>query len=294
MQTLLDIGISPLTANTPLRYTGGKTQAKQDIYRFFRDMNVKRVVSPFCGGCSFELYASAKGLDVLASDNLHELIVFWRVLSQTPVMLSEKIEEILDSIGFVITKDVAVIEEMYPKCEEILRNAAQACLDATDPTEKSAWLYIRNRTAYQAIMFHFKRGLQVCEIKLGNKLTHDRINGLRDFMTNVEFMELDFKECIKTYSGNYFYLDPPYYDLMIATKYGKEGDIPFDHECLRELLGKEKNWILSYNDIDCVRELYEGYEFVKAEWHHPSRKKQSTRGNEVFIMPKHIYGKLFK
>ena len=294
MQTHIDLGIKDITANTPLRYTGGKTQARQDLYRFFRDLGAKRVVSPFCGGCSFELYTASKGIEVVACDNLGELIDFWQVLRDTSDELVNKIEECLDSIGFIITKDIDTIAEMLPKCEEHLRNAAQYCLDSDDRIEQSAWFYIRNRTAYQAMMFHAKRCLQMIELKLGTKFSYKRLEQLKKFRTTANFEHLDYSQCIEKYSGSYFYLDPPYFDVKIATKYGKENDIPFNHDVLRESIGAEDNGILSYNDIHQIRELYSDYMFVEAKWHHASRKTQNSRGNEIFIMPHHIYQSLLK
>ena len=180
---------------------------------------------------------------------------------------------------------------MLPKCEEHLRHAAQNSLDADDDIESAAWLYIRNRSAYQAIMFDPKRMkcLQMIELKHGNKFSYERLEHIRNFQTSVKFECLDFAESIEKHSGSYFYLDPPYYNVLIADTYGM--GLVFEHERLRETLDKQTNFILSYNDVDEVRTLYKDFEFMTAKWHHPSRRSE-TRGNEVFIMPKNIYKRL--
>ena len=89
MQNTLFDDVS-LTRDTPLRYTGGKMQARQDLCRFFKKLEADKVVSPFCGGCSFELYSASKNIEVHASDNFEILIRFWRVLIENPRGISIK------------------------------------------------------------------------------------------------------------------------------------------------------------------------------------------------------------
>ena len=86
------------------------------------------------------------------------------------------------------------------------------------------------------------------------------IQELEDRMANVVVENQDFETLIRHYdrADAFFYLDPPYYSTedMYAVEFGWD-----DHVRLRETLGEIKGkFLLSYNDCDEIRRLYDGYE----------------------------------
>ena len=63
------------------------------------------------------------------------------------------------------------------------------------------------------------------------------------------------------------YLDPPYH--MKGAYYGVKGDLMnnFNHALLCEILRDCKTpWVLSYNNCDEIRNMYQGYRFEFPKW----------------------------
>lgn len=61
-----------------LRYPGGKSRAVKILNQFLPS-DCKELISPFCGGLSFELYAAAKNIHIYANDLFEPLINFGNV-----------------------------------------------------------------------------------------------------------------------------------------------------------------------------------------------------------------------
>ena len=70
--------------------------------------------------------------------------------------------------------------------------------------------------------------------------------------------------------------------------YGNRGDLHkgFDHEGLAKLLSKREKWILSYNESDTIKEMYEGFQFEYPEWTYGMSKDKKSR--EILIISNDI------
>lgn len=85
------------------------------------------------------------------------------------------------------------------------------------------------------------------------------ISQLQDRMANVVVENQDFETLIKHYDrpDAFFYLDPPYFSTEDMYEVGFGWD---DHVRLRNTLKNIKGkFLLSYNDCDEIRELYNGF-----------------------------------
>lgn len=85
------------------------------------------------------------------------------------------------------------------------------------------------------------------------------ISKLQDRMANVVVENQDFETLIKHYDrpDAFFYLDPPYFSTEDMYEVGFGWD---DHVRLRDTLKNIKGkFLLSYNDCDEIRELYNGF-----------------------------------
>ena len=85
------------------------------------------------------------------------------------------------------------------------------------------------------------------------------ISQLQDRMANVVVENQDFETLIKHYDrpDAFFYLDPPYFSTEDMYEVGFGWD---DHVRLRDMLKNIKGkFLLSYNDCDEIRELYNGF-----------------------------------
>jgi DNA adenine methylase len=83
---------------SPLPYVGGKTRAVKHLMPLI-PKGVRRVVSPFCGGCSFEIAMAMEGIPVLAFDKLTKLVNFWNVLREAPDVLADRVQLIFQEFG---------------------------------------------------------------------------------------------------------------------------------------------------------------------------------------------------
>lgn len=85
----------------------------------------------------------------------------------------------------------------------------------------------------------------------------------RDRLKNVIVEHLDFEQLIRTYDrpGAVFYADPPY---VCQKKYYNVEFSEDDHRRLKAVLSTIKGrFILSYNDCDFIRKLYDGFKFTQ-------------------------------
>lgn len=94
----------------------------------------------------------------------------------------------------------------------------------------------------------------------------------------------DFEGLIKTYDRDraLFYLDPPYFE---AEQYYDADFEEDDHVRLKESLDNIKGrFVLSYNDCEFIRQLYNGYEIIETDrQHNLIAKAGSDRYKELII-----------
>ena len=79
---------------SPLRYPGGKTRAckKLDelLNKYFNTTSIQKIISPFFGGGSFELYLQNKyNYDIIANDKFKPLYNFWNIFFSFNLSLVE-------------------------------------------------------------------------------------------------------------------------------------------------------------------------------------------------------------
>lgn len=96
------------------------------------------------------------------------------------------------------------------------------------------------------------------------KKSTDYLSEISDRLNGVVIENRDFERIIKIHDrpNALFYLDPPYHHG--TEKYYQTGFGDADHQrlrdCLKEIKGK---FILSYNNDDFVRELYQGFNLIE-------------------------------
>lgn len=125
------------------------------------------------------------------------------------------------------------------------------------------------------------------------RLTETAIENLEVFKeANLTVARADFKDSIAAHPDAALYLDPPYSlnkekgndGVNRETLYGSEGDLHkgFDHEGLANILKSREKWVLSYNDCEYIRELYDGYKIVETEWTYGMNA--SKESSEILII----------
>ena len=223
-----------------LRWAGGKSKMIKILDTFMPD-SVDKYLELFTGGGSVLLHIiqKYKPYKVIANDIDANLINYYQSIRSNP-------EEIIN--------DCLEIKKTYNK--EQFKNKF---LELNPSNAKD--FFIKNKTSFSGLNSNF------------SKLAYDRnfsinsINKIRDVskaIQNVEFTNYDFQDIDMDLRDYFIYLDPPYYSNKEKGLYGKKGILhkEFNHEALFdwvEYYGKDNKIMISYDDCEYIRNLYNGY-----------------------------------
>lgn len=154
-------------------------------------------------------------------------------------------------------------EDLQKELKYVLNSRAdfdevRAVLDKAyveDDVKRAAYFYQLIRYSYASGLTSF--GSQPHDIRSNFPI----IEQAHRRLAKVVIENKDFEKLIKQYdrSISFFYLDPPYFDTEKYYKnVGEGGFQKEDHIRLRDtLLGIEGKFLLSYNDCEYIRELYD-------------------------------------
>ena len=250
----------PQIVKSPLRYPGGKSKAINQIVGLIpADLDV--LCSPFVGGGSIELACASRGIEVHAYDAFEPLVDFWQSVLEDAELLAQSVSQhytLSRTEFYYLQKQFYSIEERF---------------------ERAAVFYVLNRASYSGTTL--SGGMSPGH----PRFTESSIERLRTFeIDNFHVNQADFTESIPAHSDNFMYLDPPYANG--EKLYGDRGNMhhDFDHEALADLIRGRDGWILSYNDCDKVRRLYDGFPFLDVEWAYGMANNRAS--NEVIVLSK--------
>ena len=123
------------------------------------------------------------------------------------------------------------------------------------------------------------------------RFTPSSINKIEalDF-TNIEIYNNDFYDFVNDFTNNnnktLLFLDPPYYLENKSKLYGNNGDMHegFNHQLLFELLNTKKNWIITYNNCEHIRNIYKDYTIIDVNWSYGMNTSKTS--SEIIILSK--------
>ncbi len=282
---------SDCKAHTLLRYPGGKGKAVKTLLPYFEATEADSLISPFFGGGAIELALVREGWDVSGFDGWKPVVNFWKSVLKDP-------------------SRVADLVEMFRPVSKLSYLAMQGGYERIQcPWTRAATFYTLNRCAHTGTGLtggktHWRdKSAPRCtcgEVREdgtdGNpRLTDSNVQKLRDFKAPTLTVEhSDFTDSALRRRKSLMYLDPPYYDTdntpamrqLYAEHVEDKGrhrpiSENFDHERLAKILHKRENWILSYNNIKEVRELYSSYTMKKPRWSYGHQHRSS---NELLIL----------
>ena len=245
-----------------LRYPGGKTRGVDFITQFF-PKHLDKLLSPFLGGGSIELAVAAKGTKVYGYDVFSPLVEFWQCVVQKPEELAK------------------VVENYLPLSKDSFYELQKTQTKFKTKIQRAAVFYVLNRSSFSGSTL--SGGMSPGH----PRFTPSAIERLRNFYNpNIIIAKKDFKLSLAGYPHTFAYLDPPY--LIGSSLYGRKGDTHkgFDHEGLSEQLKKREHWILSYNDCEPIREMYEGFHILTPNWKYGMSNDKSSK--EVLIFSKNF------
>lgn len=244
---------------SPLRYPGSKRRLASYIERALtlNDLRPALFVEPFAGGASVALQLANDGLvEAIGLIDRDPLVAaFWKTVFWDADWLVEKVETIEVTLG-----KWREFKSMVP---EGTRDRALACL-------------FLNRTSFSGILApgagpigghqqntdyridcRFPRETLVKRIRQAEKL-RDRVA----FVWNLSWAKgLSILRRMQQYGSLpknvFFYFDPPFFEKAdrLYTYYFSDDD----HRRLRDtVLGLDDPWIMSYDSVERVEELYAG------------------------------------
>ena len=258
---------------SPLRYPGGKTRACKILdhvmLQHFDITCFDTVISPFFGGGSFEFYLQNKyGFNLIVNDKFTPLYNFWKQVKSNKTLLCEELRKI-----------ESVSKEQFMS----YRNTILSLND--DVLQQSIQYFVINRCSFSGSTLSggFSKDAS-CK-----RFTPSSINKIEalDF-THIEIHNNDFYDFINnsTASKTLMFLDPPYYLERKSKLYGNNGDMHegFNHKLLFELLHTRKNWIVTYNNCEYIRNLYKDYIIIDVNWSYGMNASKAS--SEIVIISK--------
>ena len=243
-----------------LRYPGGKTRAIK-MLKDFIPVGTKEICSPFFGGGSFEIFLTTQGIKVHGYDNFKPLVCFWKALLDHP----EKLHEIVSSY--------------FPLSKESFYKLQDRILSVGDELELGAIFYVLNRSSFSGT--GLSGGMSPNHPRFGT----NQIQKILDFKAKFEIGQMSFEESIPKHNC-LVYADPPY--LINQKLYGNKGDMHkgFDHELLSEILNSRGNFILSYNNCEEIKDLYNSHKFFYPQWTYGMSGDKKSK--EILIVSKDL------
>jgi DNA adenine methylase len=254
---------------SPLRYPGGKTRAckilESVILKYFDVKKYNTLYSPFFGGGSFEFHLQNKfNFEIICNDKFKPLYTFWDVCKHNKKKLCEKLylkknvtkEEFSTIRTNILTEENSLIQAYY--------------------------YFIVNRCSFSGATLSGGFSEEASK-KRFTKTSVDRINNLNlsKFMIyNEDFTSFIISKCV----NGIIFLDPPYYLEKQSKLYGNNGDMHenFNHKLLYDTLKNRKNWIMTYNNCEFIRDLYKDFTIIEVDWVYGMNK--SKKSSEIVIL----------
>jgi len=256
---------------SPLRYPGGKTRACKKLDTILKEhfdiSKFNNILSPFFGGGSFEFHIQNNyGLNIIANDKFVPLYNFWKTCKLDKENLCKKLIKKIDLID-----------------KEEFTNLREKIMEEKNKLNQSIMYFIINRCSFSGATLSGGFSLEASK-KRFTKSSIDRIKKLE--LTYYDIYNLDFEEFINNNQDvkNLIFLDPPYYLEKASTLYGNNGDMhdTFDHDKLYKCLSKKKNWFMTYNNCDYIKNLYKNFKIIETSWSYGMNK--SKKSSEIVII----------
>lgn len=276
-------------SHSPLRYPGGK----QILFPALRDL---LEMNGFSGGVYAEPYAGGAGaaLSLLYGEHVDSLLLndadpaifsFWKsILEQTEMFLR-------------LISDVPLNIEEWRRQKDIYARPKEV-----SQLELGFAAFYLNRCNRSGIIANAgviggldQTGKWKIDARFNRKQLSTRISRVAQYCDRIEMYNMDAIDFLnqkinlkRTRERCFVYLDPPYY-LKGSQLYLSYYE-PADHAVLCSYLLKNATfaWVLTYDDVDEIRNLYAGLHVIPFNLRYSA--STSRTGNEVFISRRNFLG----
>lgn len=269
---------------------GNKTSILHILYALF-PLNYERYIEPFGGSGAVLLGKKKPDKFEVYNDYNHNLVNLFQCMRDRPVALIEEIgflnlnsrddfnrnKEFFKDEKF---KDRFIEEEMEkiqllfdkPTADELIELMTRRKLDYN--LRRAAMFLKLLRYSYSSGGKSF-----ACQ-PMNIRSLFGLIQDVSIRLNNAVIENQDFEVLIKHYDRDnaFFYCDPPYYSSEYVYQCGFTWN---DHLRLKNTLANSKGkWLVSYNDCEEIRNLYDGYSFFDFTRLH--NMKQRINAGEQF------------
>lgn len=226
-----------------ISWVGGKKLLRKKILEQFPESGMfNRYIEVF-GGAGWILFASDRHATIEVYNDINgNLVNLFRCTKYHPEALQQELKFALMS------------REQFFNVKEQIK------IKSLTDIQRAARFFVLIKESFGADLKSFGVRAKNMENAIDYILT------ISKRLNKVVIENLDFEHIIKTYDKKdaLFYLDPPYY---AAEKYYL--DIFKDHARLKEVLdGIKGRFLLSYNDCEFIRKLYDGYKIIEVDRQH--------------------------
>ena len=269
---------------------GNKTSILHILYALF-PLNYERYIEPFGGSGAVLLGKKKPDKFEVYNDYNHNLVNLFQCMRDRPVALIEEIgflnlnsrddfnrnKEFFKDEKFkdrFIEQEIEKIQLLFdkPTADELIELMTRRKLDYD--LRRAAMFLKLLRYSYSSGGKSF--ACQPMNIRSLFRLIQD----VSIRFENAVIENQDFEVLIKHYDRDnaFFYCDPPYYSSEYVYQCGFTWD---DHLRLKNTLANSKGkWLVSYNDCEEIRNLYDGYSFFDFTRLH--NMKQRINAGEQF------------
>ena len=271
---------------TPIRYAGGKSRAKKSITPYVEDQT--KIVSPFMGGGSLEVYWASMGKEVIGYDVFDMLVNFWDVVLSKPDELADELIKITpDNSTYAEIKEILMTLD---KTQSMLSgwktdHYKRTNIKSLDEVVSAAYYYFNHNTSYGPGYLGWGSSLY-----LNDESWNKMVDQIRTFKCDtLKVYQKDFSESIPEHKDDFLYLDPPYFldsdsDNKMFTGIYPMRNIPvhhdqFSHELLRDMVHEHQGeFVLSYNNCESIRNYYRDFDFQYPDWNYSMGNGESMIG----------------
>ena len=269
---------------SPLRYPGGKTRACKLLHKIleenFKLKDFNTIISPFFGCGSFEFYIqNIYKLNIIANDKFTLLSNFWNICKYD-CQKKDLCDKLYKCINQITKEDFAKLKK------QIISHSDNEKKE--DNVEKAFMYFIINRCSFSGSTLSGGFSLDASK----KRFTISSIGRIKDLdLYNFTICNDDFEDFINkndhnnnNNNKNIIFLDPPYYLENKSKLYGNNGDMHenFDHERLFRCILHKKDWIMTYNNCDYIKNLYKDFKIIETSWSYGMNK--SKKSSEIVII----------
>lgn len=257
--------------SSPLRYPGGKSLMTDFFVDLFRENGLHEIVyaEPYAGGAgaAINLLLNGHVSEIIINDANIGIYSFWSAL----VTESDRFIQTISTIPVTLS-------EWY-KQREVLQKSIKPSFELGVAT------FFMSRTNRSGVIFGGAIGGSTEEKQNKAKFKidcrfnkQDLIQRLEIIVANKEKIKVTNEDalCFLRQLGNnvFVYLDPPYYVKGKSLYMNHYTDR--DHEELAHYLQNEAhfNWVLSYDDVPQIREMYANSDLYRFPLKYTVSKKQ--------------------